>query len=310
MSGFPEYADCRLCPRLCGADRLAGRAGVCGETAQLRYATACAHFGEEPCLSGTRGSGTIFFSGCPCRCFFCQNYQISRDGAGEFHDADGLFAAAQALVARGVHNLNFVTPDHVEPAVRRLCQRLRDAGVTVPFVWNGSGYHRADLVPRWAEYINIFLPDFKFADPALARRCLGDARYPEIALAALREMVRQRGFLVVEESAGVELAERGVLVRHLVLPGEMANSLAVLETLHREFGSGLPLSLMSQFRPVPACHERQLFTRQVSADEYRRVCDRALELGFQRLYLQPESGDAAFLPDFEQTQPFQGNLRR
>lgn len=308
MAEFPEYSDCRLCPRLCGVDRLAGKAGVCGETARLRYATACAHFGEEPCLSGTRGSGTIFFSGCPCRCFFCQNYQISRDGAGLAHDADGFLADALALVAQGVHNLNFVTPDHFEPDVRQLCGRLREAGVTIPFVWNGSGYHRSELVPGWSEYINIFLPDFKFADPELARRCLGDARYPEIALAAIREMVRQRGVLKPDGDAG-ELAERGVLVRHLVLPGEVANSLAALDLLYREFGSGLPLSLMSQFRPVAACQERGFLDRTLRSDEYRQVCDRALELGFERLYLQPEEGDDAFLPDFNQAQPFRGNSR-
>ena len=310
MDPLAEYSECRLCPRDCRAVRQAGRRGICGETAELRYANACAHFGEESCLSGTRGSGTIFFSGCSCRCFFCQNYQISREGLGEARTPDQLFADAMALVGQGVHNLNFVTPDHFEPHVRQLCGRLREAGVTLPFVWNGSGYHLPRLVSRWAEYINIFLPDFKFAEPELARRCMDDADYPRLALESLRRMVRERGFLKPWDSDGQTVAERGVMVRHLVLPGEVGNSLKVVELLHAEFGSDLPLSVMSQFHPVPACHELGCLNRPVAADEYRRVCDRVLDLGFHQVFLQPESGDTAFLPNFSHEQPFAGNRRQ
>jgi putative pyruvate formate lyase activating enzyme len=310
MEPFAEYSECRLCPRDCRADRQAGRRGICGETAELRCANACAHFGEEPCLSGTRGSGTIFFSGCSCRCFFCQNYQISREGLGTVRTPDQLFADAMALIGQGVHNLNFVTPDHFEPHVRHLCGQLRDAGITVPFIWNGSGYHLSRLVGRWAEYITIFLPDFKFAVPDLARRCMDDADYPRLALESLRRMVRERGFLKSSDDGGVMLAERGVLVRHLVLPGETENSLKVIELLHGEFGPDLPLSVMSQFHPVPACHEIGCLNRQVAADDYRRVCDRVFELGFSQVFLQPESGDTAFLPDFSDEHPFAGNPRQ
>jgi putative pyruvate formate lyase activating enzyme len=309
MEPFMEYSECRLCPRDCRANRQAGGRGICGETAQLRYANACAHFGEEPCLSGTRGSGTIFFSGCSCRCFFCQNYQISREGLGMARTPDDLLADAMTLVNQGVHNLNFVTPDHFEPHVRHLCRQLREAGVTLPFIWNGSGYHLPRLVGRWAEYINIFLPDFKFALPDLARRCMDDADYPKLAMDSLRRMVKERGFLKPWDEEGKTVAESGVLVRHLVLPGEMDNSLKVIELLHAEFGPELPLSVMSQFHPVPACQEIGCLNRQVSADEYRRICERVLELGFQHVFLQPESGDSAFRPDFSQEQVFAGNCR-
>jgi putative pyruvate formate lyase activating enzyme len=304
------YQDCRLCPRDCGVDRIAGRRGVCGESAVCRIASATAHFGEEPSFTGTRGSGTIFFTGCSSHCFFCQNYQISNGDTGRERTPEQLLETAMDLVGKGVHNLNFVSPDHVWPHVEWVCRRLREQGVALPFLFNTSGYQKPDMVPAYAGVIDIFLPDFKFADPTLARLCMRDSRYPEIALGALRKMVELKGFLAPWDPEGRETATRGVLVRHLVLPGCVENSLDAIRLLHREFGPELPISIMSQFRPMPGCREHGMLERPVSGEEYDQVTDLVADLGFEHAYIQPGSGDDDFLPDFNEDEPFEGNRKR
>lgn len=304
------YDTCRLCPRECGSARTAGHPGACGESAVLRIASAGPHYGEEPCFSGRRGSGAIFFAGCACHCFFCQNWQISSGRTpGRVLDAEGFHALAKNLVAQGVHNLNFVTPGHYWPHIEILCRRLRAEGETIPFLWNSSGYEKADLVARQAELVDIFLPDFKFADPGLARTVMGDARYPEFALAALRAMVAARGFLDPFDPTGAETARTGVLVRHLLLPGHVENTKRVLRLLRSEFGRYLPLSLMSQYTPIPATAARPPFDRPPSAGEYREAVDCALGLGFENLFIQPLADTSDFLPDFDRDCPFEGNRR-
>ena len=301
------YTKCNLCPRHCDANRSAGEKGFCGQTAQCRIASACSHFGEEPSFTGRHGSGTIFFSGCACHCFFCQNYQISMHDTGETVTSRELFRIAKALVDKGVHNLNFVTPDHFWPHIRELCLKLREAGVTIPFIYNCSGYALPEIIDAVADIIDIFLPDFKFADPDLAGLCMHDPHYPEIATEALAHMVAAKGFLTPWDPSGSKTACRGVLVRHLVLPGRTDNSLKVIDHLHRKFGPDLPISIMSQFHPTPACHDRGIFTKGIAMKDYERVCHRIEELGFKKAYIQPESGDEGFVPDFNRDQPFTGN---
>ncbi len=310
MTCFPEYQHCRLCPRACGVDRVAGDCGVCGETAQCRVASACPHFGEEPPFSGTRGSGTIFFSGCACRCFFCQNYQISMEHQGDVVTPDELTEFCGRLLARGVHNLNFVTPDHFWPNIQYSCAQLRAENIRVPFLWNSSGYQRPELIAEIAETMDIFMPDFKYLDRELAQRCMNAADYPQIAMEALREMIRLKGFLTPFDPSGQEPARSGVLVRHLVLPGETRNSIELLKLLRQEFGRMLPLSIMSQFRPTPECDRRRQFTRTVSATEYDAVCNTVMELDFQQVFLQPQLHDSGFTPDFSHVDnPFPGNRK-
>ena len=303
------YRTCRLCPRDCGADRVRGQKGLCGETAECRIATVGPHFGEEPSFTGTNGSGAVFFSGCSCRCVFCQNYQISLNGKGRGTTTEELEQACLRMVEQGVHNLNFVTPDHFWPHIRELCQRLRQQNVDLPFLYNCSGYQRVELLDEIAQHMDIFMPDFKFADPALANECMGDRRYPDIAMAAVRRMVELKGFLAPWDDTGSVPAQHGVLVRHLVLPGHPDKSIALLENLHREFGAGLPLSVMSQFRANPACLQQGLFPEKLPMAEYEKVCATAERLGFDRVYIQPEAGDDEFRPDFEQEEPFPGNRR-
>ncbi len=308
---YATYAPCRLCPRDCGVNRLAGEIGACGETAVCAIASAEPHFGEEPGLSGTGGSGTIFFRGCSCGCFFCQNYQISREGVGTPVSPETLYQLAQGLIARGVHNLNFVTGDHFWPHLAALARRLREEDQAIPLLLNTSGYVRPERVSDYARWMDIFLPDYKYADADLAFVCMGDRRYPETAMAALREMVSHKGFLFpFAVNDRMPTAREGVLVRHLILPGHIENSLAALRRLRDEFGPRLPISVMSQYRPVPACRSRGEFARRISREEYDRVRTEVEKLEFEHVYLQEFEPDDAFFPDFERKAPFEGNRRQ
>ena len=305
---FSSYSSCRLCPRQCGTDRLGGTPGICGETATLRIAAHGPHMGEEPCFSGTRGSGAIFFSGCACHCFFCQNWQISNPhGKGQALSADHFYRLAIHLIELGVHNLNFVTPDHFWPHIETLCTRLRGEGNNIPFLFNSSGYQLPSLIPRYAALMDIFLPDFKFVDTTLAHLVMRDEHYPKMALESLRLMVAEKGFLEPFDPTGAQQAQRGVLVRHLVLPGHVENSFRTLDLLRNEFGRWLPLSLMSQYTPIPSTQNRKPFDRPLSATEYQTVLDHAQQLGFENLLIQPLDLSDDFLPDFEKEKPFRGN---
>lgn len=306
------YDDCRLCPRECRVDRSVRR-GVCGEADTPRVAYIGPHFGEEPPISGERGSGTVFFTGCALRCSFCQNHQISRGGVGEVLSAEELAGRIVDMVGRRrVHNVNFVTPDHFFPDVFEVVSICRERGnVRIPFVYNLSGYQRVDLLKRAAPFADIYLPDFKYADQDLARELSRCPDYSSKALEAIAEMIRQKGFLDSFKKEGA-LAEGGVLVRHLILPGEVENSLNALTMLFLEFGDGLPLSLMSQYHPVTPQPHASL-NRRLRKDEFDRVFDHALALGFRNLFVQfpedvPAGADGVswrpLVPDFTAVEPF------
>ncbi|HNX68087.1 MAG TPA: radical SAM protein [Candidatus Omnitrophota bacterium] len=305
------YKNCTLCPRNCKVDRTQGKLGFCGESATCSISFIGPHFGEEPSFTGACGSGTLFFSGCSSQCFFCQNYQISLKHDGRAITPAELLAEVKTLIRKEVHNLNFVTPDHFWPHVRNLCLALREEGIRIPTLFNCSGYQKPEKIPEYAEFMDMFLPDFKFAEPELAQKCMGDARYPEIALAAIRSMVKEKGFLEPWDPSGDRPAKRGVLVRHLVLPGHVENSLKVLKILHREFGPGIPVSVMSQFQPMPECCKRNELHRMLHAKEYEQVLALVIKLGFERVYTQELVEKTAFLPNFnDPDDPFPGNKDR
>jgi putative pyruvate formate lyase activating enzyme len=268
------------------------------------------HFGEEPPISGQSGSGTVFFTGCSLKCAFCQNHQISHQGTGEMMGLDRLRQALQNMIRlHHVHNINLVTPDHFFPHIFHLVALLRRKGFDIPVIFNVSGYQSHEILKIAADYVDIYLPDFKYSDPSLAASLSKCRDYPSIALEAIVEMVRQKGFLDAC-STGSQLATQGVLVRHLILPGEIENSINALTSLFVEFGSGLPLSLMSQYHPVLRQKETNL-NRYVSGEEFNRVYSHAQELGFEHLFVQfPEENIARhpeispFLPDFRRKEPF------
>ena len=302
------YEKCRLCPRGCGVDRRKGRLGYCREGEDVRVGYVGPHFGEEPPITGVSGSGTVFFTGCSLRCSFCQNHQISRDGIGRRFELPELFTRVVGMVrSQGVHNLNMVTPDHFFPHVFRLTELLRENGHGLPILYNLSGYQSAEMIRMAEPLVDIYLPDFKYSDRDLSSKLSGCADYPDVALEAITEMVRQKGF--IGPGDGDSPARRGVLVRHMILPGMVRNSLDVMTTLFLEFGPGLPLSLMSQYTPVRE-HEIGTLNRVLEPGEFDAVYRHALELGFERLYVQfpEENRDPScrplFLPDFRRENPF------
>ncbi|RPI77227.1 MAG: radical SAM protein [Desulfobacteraceae bacterium] len=311
------FEKCNLCPRQCGVNRLnlrpSGPKGYCGESAGLRVGYIGPHFGEEPPLTGTNGSGTVFFSGCSLQCRFCQNYQISRDNLGTLVSMDALLLKVTEMIgAHQVHNLNLVTPDHFFPYVFHLVERLRQNGLRLPVVLNCSGYQSVEMLTMLEDFCDIYLPDYKYADPELARRLSNCPDYPQIALDAISVMVKQKGFLDAQADAD-RIATKGVLIRHLILPGKIQNSLDALTTLFLEFGPRLPLSLMSQYRPVLTQKDPDL-NRPLTHAEFDQVYQHALDLGFEHLFVQfPEEkkadNEAPFLPDFRREKPFCGPVK-
>jgi len=308
------YECCRLCPRQCGINRISDsgqrRVGPCGETHQLRAAYAGPHFGEEPPITGKNGSGTVFFTGCPLKCAFCQNYQISHQGVGAFVELEALKKRLEDMIRiNHVHNINFVTPDHFFPHVFFLVSLLRFQGLDLPIVYNLSGFQSLEMLKIAEDYADIYLPDFKYSDPSLSARLSRCADYPKVALGAIAEMVRQKGFLDIC-STGPGLARKGVLVRHLILPGNVKNSIDAVTLLFAEFGRDLPLSLMSQYYPVIELEDREL-NLCISEDEFYRVYSQVMELGFEHIFVQfprQDNGNqpktSPFLPDFRLEEPF------
>ncbi len=215
------------------------------------------------------------------------------------------------LIERKVHNLNFVTPDHFWPHLRELCLGLREQEILIPSVFNCSGYQKPGMVLEYSEFVDMFMPDMKFADGKLAGFCMNDRDYPEIAMEAIRRMVKTKGFLDPWDPTGRHAAKRGVLVRHLVLPGYVENSLKVLDLLYHEFGPGIPLSVMSQFRPVRGCSEKHAMTRSLFPEEYDRVIEHVERLGFEKVYTQVLSERTDYLPDFNDPEdPFPGHKKK
>jgi len=308
------YENCRLCPRHCGVNRISGgvksQVGYCGETDQLRVAYIGPHFGEEPPITGKHGSGTVFFTGCPLKCSFCQNYQISHQLMGRHMSLKELLQELEKMILEDhVHNINFVTPDHFFPHVFSAASLLREKTFDLPIIYNLSGYESLELLKIAEDFVDIYLPDFKYSDSSLAAALSKCPDYPVVALEAIAEMVKQKG-LFDGFFKGNAPANKGVLVRHLILPGKIKNSMDALTTLFVEFGSGLPLSLMSQYVPVISNRDRDL-NRFISEDEFEQVYCHARALGFEHLFVQfPEKGSAeqggtSFLPDFTKDQPFE-----
>lgn len=282
---------CTLCPRNCGADR-ATRPGYCGAGDTLRLARAMPHHWEEPCISGTRGSGTIFFSGCTLRCVFCQNRAISTENFGKEVTPERFRDICFELKDAGVHNLNLVTPDAYAELVVPILAEIKEA-LALPIVLNSGGYLSPRQVELFAEVTDVWLPDFKYADGALAARLSGARDYPETALAAIREMVRLSGKPAFDRDG---LLRSGVLVRHLVLPGQRGNSIAAVKLLSDTFASDeILLSLMAQYTPNGA---KDAPDRRITTFEYRSVLAAVEEAGFAGYCQSPDSAKSEYTPSF------------
>ena len=291
-------SDCTLCPRNCHADRLGGKTGYCGQTAEIKAAGAALHFWEEPCISGDNGSGTVFFSGCVLRCVFCQNRNIAESRAGREITVERLADIFLELQEKKANNINLVTPTHFVPQIALALERAKEAGLRIPVVYNTGSYEKADTLKRMDGLVDIYLPDMKYVSPALAQRYSHAPDYFETASLAVAEMVRQVGEPVFDGNTG--LMKKGVIVRHLVLPGCTADSKKVIRYLYQTYGDRIFISIMNQYTPIGEFLESPELNRRVSRREYDRVVDFALELGVENGFIQEgETAEESFIPEFD-----------
>lgn len=287
---------CTLCPRRCGIDRNAKR-GYCGESETLRIARAAPHMWEEPPISGTNGSGTIFFSGCNLRCIYCQNHEIAVSHLGYEISGNELLRTMLELQSQGVHNINLVTAGHFTPQLIPVLQKAKAGELHIPIVWNSSGYESAEMLRMLDGLIDIYLPDFKYLNPQTAKEYSNAPDYPETAKAALAEAFRQCGTPTINPETGLMM--RGVQVRHLVLPGHAQESRQILWYLYQTYGNRIGYSIMNQYTPMPQMHLHPLLSRKVTQQEYDNVVRYAKQIGIENAYTQ--EGEAAcnsFIPEF------------
>lgn len=275
--------SCVLCPRQCRVNRVKGDKGFCGSGVQAKIASYNLHFGEEPPISGTRGSGTIFFSGCTLKCLFCQNYPISHLQHGEVVDDVQLADWMVELQNKGAHNINLVTPTHFLPACIRAFIIARKNKLHIPIVYNSSGYERVEILRLLKDIVDIYMPDAKYATESAAQTYSDAADYPLINRAALKEMYRQTGDLKIDKD---NVATRGLLVRHLVLPNNIKETEEVLAMLKKEISSDIYLSLMSQYHPAYKSHRCDELNRCVNRQEYQHALRTADQLGLQNGWRQ------------------------
>lgn len=292
-------SNCNLCPRQCGADRENGKSGICGVSGKnILAARAALHFWEEPCISGERGSGTVFFSGCPLRCVYCQNYQIAGTEVGMEIGEERLKEIFLELQEKGAHNINLVTPTHYTPEIIRAIRKAKEQGLRLPIVYNCSGYEKVETLKMLKGIVNVYLTDFKYMEREAAVRYSKAPDYPEIARAALKEMMNQTGEAKFDENG---IMQSGVIVRHLLLPGHVRNARAVVKYVYETYGDQLYLSLMNQYTPLPQVKkEFPELDRRVTEREYQRLISYALEIGVENAFIQDgNTAKESFIPMFD-----------
>ena len=323
------YSSCVQCPRKCGVNRNE-RAGFCGEKKEIKIASACLHFGEEPLVTVFGGSGTIFFTGCTLRCSFCQNYQISQHGMGREVSKDEFIKICLELENAGAENINLVTASHIIPRVAEFLKAARDAGVTVPFCWNSSAYESVESLELLKGLVTIWLPDLKTLNSDLAESLFEARDYPDAATEAIKWMIENNP-LVIETKSGTdkttgtktekEKITGGVIVRHLFLPGRFEDTAQTLEWLKKYADKKAVISLMSQYTPVPFDEEEAKLERRkkalsvienrlVSQEEDQDLRDLIEAYDFDYLFYQDLCQDTEWLPDFNRIQPFSNALAK
>lgn len=291
---------CTLCPRNCAVDRKIGEKGICGQSNELKVARAALHFWEEPCISGTTGSGTVFFSGCSLHCVFCQNEQIANGSVGKTISIERLVEIFFELEKQGANNINLVTPGHFIPQIREALFRAKQQGLSLPIVYNTSSYESLEALRSLEGLVDIYLPDFKYMSSDLSKKYSHAADYAEVAKTAIAEMVRQTGAPVFDEDGEDGLIKRGTIVRHLTLPGCMEDSKEILTYLHETYGEQIYISIMNQFTPLENVAGYPELNRKITGEEYDELIDFAIDLGIEQGFIQEgETAEESFIPDFD-----------
>lgn len=290
--------ECTLCPRACGADRAEGAAGWCGVSGtKIKCARAALHMWEEPCISGEQGSGAVFFSGCPLRCVYCQNREIARARAGKEISRERLSEIFLELQAKGAANINLVTPTHYTPEIVWAVRKAKEQGLVLPIVYNCSGYERTETLRMAEGIVDIYLTDFKYMDAQAAARYSHAPDYPETAKTALMEMVRQCPAPTFDDNG---MMKKGVIVRHLLLPGHVKNAKDVVRYVYETYGDQVYVSLMNQYTPLGGLEKWPELNRRVTKREYESLIDYALELGVENGFIQEgDTAEESFIPAFD-----------
>lgn len=290
-------SNCTLCPRNCGVDRIAGKTGYCGEPAEIYAARAALHMWEEPCLVGSTGSGTVFFSGCNMKCVFCQNHNIAIGQTGRTITISRLAEIFLELQQKGATNINLVTPTHYIPQIRLALLQAKAEGLTLPIVYNTGNYEKPESLRLLDGLVDIYLPDMKYFSPELSSKYSFAPDYFAKACESLKEMYRQTGPCDFD---GQGILQRGIIVRHLILPGQVKDSKKILHYLHDTYGNNIWISIMNQYTPLPQVADILELNRKVSAAEYDRVIDYALRLGIENAFIQEgETAEESFIPAFD-----------
>ncbi len=297
MKNMNKYENCLLCPRKCGINRRTGQTGVCGVSSEIKLARAAIHYWEEPCISGKRGSGAVFFSGCSLHCVFCQNREISDGKEGKVISKERLSDIFIELADKGANNINLVTPGQYIPDIVWAVNDAKSRGMKLPIIYNTSGYENVTELKLLEGIVDVYLPDFKYMDSTLSARYSRAKDYPSVAKQALSEMVRQQPDVVIDDATG--LIQKGVIVRQLLLPGHVNDAKAVLKYLYDTYHDHVYISMMSQFTPI-ALKDYPEINRTVTKREYERLVNYALEIGITNAFIQ--EGDVAkdsFIPAFD-----------
>lgn len=297
MKNMNKYENCLLCPRKCGINRSTGQTGICGVSSEIKVARAALHYWEEPCISGKRGSGAVFFSGCSLHCVFCQNREISDGKEGKVISKERLRDIFMELADKGANNINLVTPGQYIPDIVWVVNDAKSRGMKLPIIYNTSGYENVTELKLLEGIVDVYLPDFKYMDSTLSAMYSRAKDYPSVAKQALSEMVRQQPDVVIDDETG--LIQKGVIVRQLLLPGHVNDAKAVLKYLYDTYHDHVYISMMSQFTPI-ALKDYPEINRTVTRREYERLVDYALEIGITNAFIQ--EGDVAkdsFIPAFD-----------
>ncbi len=293
--------DCSLCPRNCHVNRSVGQRGYCGQTSTLKAARAALHMWEEPCISGTKGSGAVFFSGCNMHCVFCQNEQIAKGQSGIEISEERFVEILLTLQEEGAANINLVTPTHFVPQIIRGLEQAKLRGLTIPIVYNSSGYESVGTLRQLDGLVDIYLPDMKYSRTETAAKYSTAPDYAEVAKRALQEMVRQAGALEFDRDG---MMRKGVIVRHLLLPGHVTEAKEVLDYLYHTYGDLIYISIMNQYTPLLSMRGLASvypeLDRKVTKREYDKVIDHALELGIRNAFVQEgETAAESYIPAFD-----------
>ena len=296
------YTKCQLCPRGCKVNRQNGQMGVCKVSSQLKVARAALHYWEETCISGTKGSGTVFFSGCSMHCVFCQNKEIAQGISGKEIPKERLVEIFLELQEKQANNINLVTPGQYVPHIVWAVEKARSQGLYLPIVYNTSAYENVDTLKCLEGIVDVYLPDFKYWSSELAMKYSSAPDYPQVAKAAIAEMVRQqpRPQFVYEKEQELELIQKGVIVRQLLLPGQLQDAKMIVKYLHDTYGEQIYLSLMSQYTPLKHVEKFPELNRKVDRKIYDNYVDYAIEIGVENGYIQEEDvAEESFIPVFD-----------